>query len=161
MIGTNRGPGRGPRVGRGAATLLLGVAALIGGCATPRSDQSRRADTAGQSPAGVSGTTADTAALARLEREAHAVARAEGCEQSDQCRTAPVGSRPCGGPRDYLVYCALTTDSAALFRKLVELERAEKAYNEQAGLMSTCEFRMPPAPELTGGVCRAGGATPP
>jgi hypothetical protein len=94
----------------------------------------------------------------RLEREARALATAGGCQSSRECRTAPVGDRPCGGPRTYVVYCARTTDSVALFRKLDELARAEREYNREQGLMSTCEFRTPPPVESTGGVCRA--ATP-
>jgi hypothetical protein len=91
----------------------------------------------------------------RLEREARALARADGCQTSGDCRTAPVGDRPCGGPRTYIVYCARTTDSVALHRKLDELTRAERAYNAEQGLASTCEFRMPPSVVASGGSCRA------
>jgi hypothetical protein len=91
----------------------------------------------------------------RLEREAMALARTSGCTTADQCRAAPVGSRPCGGPRYYLPYCSLTTDSAALFRKLEEVKRAEEDYNRRNQLASTCEFRMPPDLEVAGGACRA------
>jgi hypothetical protein len=42
----------------------------------------------------------------------------------------------------------------ALFRKLAELEKAERAYNLRSGMMSTCEFRMPPTVKLQGGRCR-------
>lgn len=94
----------------------------------------------------------------RLEREAHALARTDGCQNSGDCRAAPVGDRPCGGPRTYVVYCARTTDSVALYRKLDELARAERTYNAQQGLASTCEFRMPPRVVASGGSCRA--ATP-
>jgi hypothetical protein len=72
----------------------------------------------------------------------------------ETCRTAPVGWRSCGGPRTYLVYCAASTDTVALFRKLAELEKAERAYNLRSGMMSTCEFRMPPTVKLQGGRCR-------
>jgi len=96
------------------------------------------------------------AAVQRLEREARALAKVEGCDQADQCRTAPLGSRPCGGPRAYLVYCPLRTDSAALFRKLEELARAEEAYNRKGGMISTCELRMPPTVDAVGGQCVTG-----
>ena len=102
----------------------------------------------------------DTARLERLEGEARALAKVEGCGAAAQCRTAPVGSRPCGGPRDYLAYCAATTDSAALFRALDELARAEKEYNRASGAVSTCEFRMPPAPTVAGGRCTATAGVP-
>jgi hypothetical protein len=96
----------------------------------------------------------DSSQIARLEREARALAHAGGCT-ADECRTAPVGVRPCGGPRAYVVYCAARTDSAALFAKLAELARAEEAFNKQNEMMSTCEFRQPPTTRLQGGSCVA------
>lgn len=101
---------------------------------------------------------ADAAAIRRLEEEARALARTEGCSQPGQCAVAPVGDRPCGGPRTYLAYCRLGTDSATLFRKLDELARREREYNQKLGLASTCEFREPPVPALAGGRCRTPGA---
>jgi hypothetical protein len=53
------------------------------------------------------------------------------------------------------VYCAATTDSAALFAKLAELARAEEAINRDSGTMSTCEYRMPPNATVQGGRCVA------
>ena len=90
-----------------------------------------------------------------LENQAKALVKADGCSSSDQCRTAPVGSRACGGPRYYLVYCAKTTDSAALFAKLKEVSAAEEQYNKRYQLASTCEFRMPPKVALIGSSCQA------
>lgn len=149
---------------RSAAVLLMLVAA---GCApgpAPRAGDA--ADRGAAAPPAVPppttppptarrGSPADTALIARLEREARALARAGGCTAAASCRTAPLGSRPCGGPRDYVVYCAATTDTADLFAKLAELHRAEEAYNQEQGMMSTCEFREPPGVELSGGSCRA------
>jgi hypothetical protein len=103
----------------------------------------------------------DMARIASLEAEARALANPAGCASGDACRTAPVGNRPCGGPREYVVYCPATTDSAALFRALEELVRAEDAYNRKHELASTCEFRMPPETALRDGMCVAAheGAT--
>ena len=100
------------------------------------------------------------AKLVKLEREARAIARTDGCTQVAACRTAPVGWRGCGGPRTYVVYCAATTDTVALMRKLKELEDAERAWNASSGMMSTCEFRMPPGVRLDGGRCREAPAGP-
>jgi hypothetical protein len=104
-------------------------------------------------PAGAAET--DTARIRRLEVEARAMAQADGCGEEGQCRTAPVGSRPCGGPRTYVVYCATSTDTMALFAKLRELARAEEEYNKKEGMASTCEFREPPNVELSNASCRA------
>lgn len=107
---------------------------------------------------GAGSAATDTSArvrLAQLEADARALAKTSGCSSDSQCRAAPVGERACGGPRTYVAYCAATTDSVALFKKLGELSATEKAYNKSAGMMSTCEFRMPPAVSVQGGSCRA------
>jgi hypothetical protein len=131
-----------------ASMRALGFALLsllAAACSAPRNTP----------PAGEQGAASDSTTLARLEAEVRALARADGCEAAGECRVAPLGARPCGGPRDYLVYCARRTDSVALFRKLGELQRAEQAYNERQGLMGTCEFRTPPGVAFAGGACRA------
>lgn len=161
--------------------LLMAAAAALAACARSAPDtgggepQNPRAPVPAEStasagsgpapsaaaPAG-SGTAAapaapagdDTSTIARLEREARALAHAEGCT-AGECRTAPVGQRPCGGPRTYVVYCAAKTDSAALFAKLAELARAEDAYNRRNQMASTCEFREPPATKIENGSCVA------
>ena len=97
----------------------------------------------------------DWAQIVALEDQAKAIVKADGCTSADQCRTAPVGSRACGGPRYYLVYCSRTTDSAALYRKLDAIAEAEREYNTRYQLASTCEFRMPPTVALSGGSCQA------
>jgi hypothetical protein len=104
---------------------------------------------------GAAAQDVDQAALDRLTREVKALARADGCTAANQCRTLPIGARPCGGPEEFVVYCPRTTDVAALERKAAELERAQKAFNEKSGLMSTCEMRMPPRVVHVGGACRA------
>ncbi|HEV7588662.1 MAG TPA: hypothetical protein VGO40_11165 [Longimicrobium sp.] len=139
------------------------VTAALAACTPSRAPQDARgADSAPTPPPPVAAPTsapgaaapADTGSIARLEREARALAHADGCA-ADGCRTAPVGSRPCGGPREYIVYCAATTDSAALFAKLAELARAEEAFNSASGMISTCEFRNPPNVAVQGGRCVA------
>lgn len=96
---------------------------------------------------------ADWGQIVALEDQAKALAKADGCSSAAQCRTAPVGSRACGGPRYYIVYCAQSTDSAALFRKLDAVAAAEREYNSRYQLVSTCEFRMPPNVGLVAGSC--------
>lgn len=93
--------------------------------------------------------------LAQLEADARAVANADGCSRPGDCRSAPVGARACGGPRTHLVYCATTTDTLELARRLERLRRAEVAFNLRHGIVSTCEHVTPPQTELAGGTCRA------
>jgi hypothetical protein len=97
----------------------------------------------------------DWAQIVALEDQAKALVKIDGCTSAGECRTAAVGSRACGGPRYYLVYCSRTTDSAALFRKLDAVAAAEREYNAKYQLVSTCEFRMPPKVALSGASCQA------
>ncbi|MEQ1858147.1 MAG: hypothetical protein ABL963_16960 [Longimicrobiales bacterium] len=70
-----------------------------------------------------------------------------------QCQIIPVGVRPCGGPRLYLAYSLVVTDSAEL-RALVEVyDRLDRERNAELGLMSTCEFLEPPYAALDTGRC--------
>jgi len=117
-------------------------------------------DSAGTTPGTSTGTSGqsqsqqgDWAAIERLEGEAKALATTTGCAASGECRAAPVGSRACGGPRYYLPYCAKSADSAALYQKLDQVAAAERAYNAKYEIVSTCEFRMPPAVGVSGGAC--------
>ena len=98
---------------------------------------------------------ADWAQIVAIENEAKALVKTDGCSSAGECRTAPVGSKACGGPRYYLVYCSRTTDSAALFRKLDAVAAAEREYNTRYKIVSTCEFRLPPQVALSAGSCQA------
>jgi hypothetical protein len=138
---------------------VLALTLLLAACAPSSSPRDAAADDRpaapappAAAPASAASAEGDSARIARLEREARALAHAEGCT-AGECRTAPVGSRPCGGPRTYVAYCAASTDSAALFAKLAELARAEEAFNSANGMMSTCEFREPPTVAVEGGRC--------
>ena len=91
--------------------------------------------------------------ITSLENQAKALVKTDGCSSADQCRTAAVGSRACGGPRYYLVYCAKSTDTTALFSILKEVAAAEQEYNRRYQIASTCEFRMPPKVAFAGGFC--------
>jgi hypothetical protein len=133
------------------ATLLSLSAAQ---CAQPgSSSDSARPDPGASQP--TQGGESDQERVARLEREARALAKTDGCASADQCLAAGLGERPCGGPRDYVIYCARSTDTSALNRKLAELKQAEMDMNRKSGAMSTCEFREPPRTALVGGACRA------
>jgi hypothetical protein len=97
---------------------------------------------------------ADWAKIVQLEDQAKSIVRRDGCSSTADCNSAPVGSRACGGPRYYLVYCARTTDTIALKQKLGEVAAAERAYNTRYQIASTCEFRMPPKVGLVGQTCQ-------
>ena len=106
--------------------------------------------------AGVGGTQqTDWAAIVQLEDQAKAIAKTAGCSTSSECRSAPVGSKGCGGPRYYIPWCAKSTDSAALYAKLDQVATAEKAFNKKYQIMSTCEYRLAPTVQVIAGACTA------
>lgn len=97
----------------------------------------------------------DEARVRQLEQQVRSIARTDGCERADQCAAAPMGAKPCGGPRTYLVYCKATTDETALMRALDQLKRAEESYNRAAGLISDCGITPQPGVRLEGRTCTA------
>jgi len=136
------------------AVIVVG-AILMAGCTQPSPTNGPGNPNDDASYAVTGDQKADWQRILELEGRAKALVRTDGCTSADQCRSAPVGSRACGGPRYYLVYCARTTDSAALFRRIDDVAAAERAYNARYNVMSTCEFRMAPHVGLTGGMCAA------
>lgn len=105
-------------------------------------------------PAGTpSSRASDSAHVAALEHAAVALAKTTGCSSDDQCRNVPIGAKACGGPRYYLKYCALSTDTVALFRAVARLDSAERAYNAKYHIVSTCQMILPTRPHLVGGAC--------
>jgi hypothetical protein len=137
----------------GKVVGLLAVALTLTACAQGTTG---RPDTPGSGNVIFTGDRdKDWAQIVALEDQAKALVKADGCTSVDQCRTAPVGSRACGGPRYYLVYCSRTTDSAGLYRKLDAIAQAEREFNTRYQIASTCEYRMPPTVALIGGSCQA------
>jgi hypothetical protein len=100
------------------------------------------------------GYEADSAALRQLFDEARALARREGCPDAARCRAVAIGSKACGGPRAYVVYCPLTTEEPALQRKAEKATLADRAFNAKYRLASDCAFVMEPPLESDGGACR-------
>ncbi len=117
---------------------------------------SKQQPVSSESPRAIASANSDSAAVARLYDDVRTLARSDDCSATADCRVAPVGAKGCGGPKYYIAYCARTTDSAALFRKLGELEAAEKAYNRAHNVISDCSMMLPPQPGMTAGRCTLG-----
>jgi len=154
---------------RVASKMFVGMLVVVAGCSTQgrnaagdtahKTTSATPNATAAATPSAAHDTISAQARIARIEADARAMVKTTGCNSATECRTAPVGERACGGPREYLVYCPATTDSVALFKKLDELKAAEIEYNKSSNAMGTCDFRMPPKTSLIGGSCRP-AATP-
>ena len=128
---------------------VLVAALLVAACDQPKEE----VPSVGQTPIQTRATR--EARIRELEQQARALVRTDGCDQANQCATAPVGVKGCGGPRSYLVYCKATTDEAALLRTLDELKRVEEEYNRVEQIASDCMMILPPAVRLEGRTCAA------
>jgi hypothetical protein len=73
------------------------------------------------------------------------------CTDSSQCRTLPIGARPCGGPQAYLPWSTAKTDGVALGVLAEQFKKEREAALAASGELSDCRFYPDP-----GAVCRAG-----
>ncbi len=90
-----------------------------------------------------------------LKKEARALAIATGCTQLAQCKALALGSKSCGGPSEFLVFCAGSTDEKSLVAKAKEATEAEKAKNVAGSTMGICTALTPPKLKLENGQCGA------
>jgi hypothetical protein len=133
--------------------ILAGFLTFATGCNPKSSSSNPPADTPSSTP--VSSEESDRKMIDKLEADAKALAKVDGCSASADCRAVPIGVRGCGGPRDFIIYCAKATDSLALHARITAADSAEMAYNTKYKIVSTCELRLPPVAVLSEGSCVA------
>jgi len=75
------------------------------------------------------------------------------CECVEQCRALPLGAKPCGGPRTYVVFSTVTTDSVRLARAAAEYTALEAERNRRTGAVSDCQFVAAPSLTCSQGYC--------
>ena len=69
------------------------------------------------------------------------------------CRYAGLGSKPCGGPWEYIVYSVASTDSTALTVRLAAYDAFEAEMNELYGYLSDCSIPNEPVLVFKDGRC--------
>jgi hypothetical protein len=72
-----------------------------------------------------------------------------------QCRIAPLGHKPCGGPASYLVYSVRDLDEPALLAAITQYTALDQAQQQAVGLVSDCAIVPEPVAALQNGVCVA------
>ena len=65
------------------------------------------------------------------------------CENANGCRSIAFGSKPCGGPREYLVY-PNTVNQNVLETMVNDYNQMENQHNIQTNAISDCMAVMPP-----------------
>jgi hypothetical protein len=76
-------------------------------------------------------------------------------KESSQCRLIGFGSKPCGGPRTYLIYSRMKTDESRLEQLVTEYNRLERRHNIEQKMFSDCMLARKPKIEIRNGVCIA------
>ncbi len=66
------------------------------------------------------------------------------CEDSDDWRFAPIGSKACGGPKGYIAY-AVSIDTVQFFAKLEQYRNDENQFNAKWGIFSDCALVQSPS----------------
>ncbi|MCY3713525.1 MAG: hypothetical protein OXH02_09570 [Gemmatimonadetes bacterium] len=95
----------------------------------------------------------DQAKLMKMRQEIDAlIGDAAGASISD-CRSAAIGSKPCGGPWAYIVYSASSTDPTELASRLAEYNALEAEMNALYGYVSDCSIPNMPVLVFRNGRC--------
>jgi hypothetical protein len=123
------------------AIRLLSTAALCAATATTHG-----ADTA---PSAGS----DEAALQTLHQQIVKLIGEPRCVNVVHCRLLALGSRPCGGPSEYLAYSSGTGNREALEAKAYEYGFLEEEVNRARGAAGTCQVLPEPHVSCIDGRC--------
>ncbi len=75
------------------------------------------------------------------------------CPDSTRCRYIPLGSKPCGGPWEFLVYCSTEVDSIHLAELVHEYNQYEDELNRKYDRDSDCSVPLEPQIGFLGGHC--------
>ena len=79
-----------------------------------------------------------------LKTEIETLANSSVCNESTECKYIDFGSKPCGGPRGYLVY-STSIDTESL-EALVEIyNQRETEFNTKWSIFSDCTIANPPS----------------
>ncbi len=87
---------------------------------------------------------AEKVVIDNLNIEIKALAEASVCSDEFNCYSVGIGSKPCGGFWEYIVYSE-SIDVVSFLTKKETLNELEKIYNEKYSIISDCFIAMPPS----------------
>lgn len=98
----------------------------------------------------------DTITAAQLEtykQEIQNYINSFSCSETSGCGFIAFGSKPCGGPRTYLLF-SNSVNLAKLQEMVKKYNEMDKAYNIQTNAISDCTYQSPPTEvKCVNGVC--------
>lgn len=81
--------------------------------------------------------------LQQLKSDIETLANTSVCGEAFSCRYIGFGSKPCGGPWEFLVY-STSIDTLALTSLVMEYNQLEANYNINCNMASDCSTPQPP-----------------
>ena len=85
----------------------------------------------------------ETKVIDKLKTEIITLTGDSGCSEEYACNFVGLGSKPCGGHWEYLLYSS-KVDTIKLLAKVEDYNRLEKDFNQKWDIISDCSFVMPP-----------------
>ena len=137
----------------GCALLLTASTACSGVASTPNAPASVAPAAGAPAPVSAAAPAAGT-----LRQQMTAAIGNAACDTSAQCRSLPLGHRPCGGPEAFAAYSTKSGNAANIVRLAAEESAARKEQNERSGVMSTCQAMLDPGAVCEAGRCISGNA---
>src|SRR2546422_8209381 len=89
----------------------------------------------------------ERALLDSRKAEIVSFAKSGQCTGGSQCCYTGLGSKPCGGSWQYVVYYS-SLDTQKLFQMISKYDQDEASYNRKWGIISDCS--LPPPPDSVG-----------
>lgn len=81
--------------------------------------------------------------LVDMKSNIQAIASASICSEEFECRYMAFGSKPCGGPWEFLIY-STSIDTVALASLVGNYNTLETQYNNNCNAISDCSAPQPP-----------------
>jgi hypothetical protein len=95
------------------------------------------------------GPAAEAAMAQRITAEIGTAA----CTRDADCRTLPMGSKPCGGPARWVAWSATVSRGDALQAMATDLAALQQQRQAAEGMMSTCSVVPDPGARCDAGRC--------
>ena len=95
----------------------------------------------------------DLAELDGLRNEVNSLIGDVICNDIDDCGFMGLGTKPCGGPWEYVIFSVLNTDTAELGAKVLEYNNFNRILNERYEYSSDCSIVETPRLVCISGKC--------
>lgn len=92
--------------------------------------------------------------ITNLKSSIHSLNQELNCSQDEDCQALGLGSRPCGGPADFIAVSTMNTNYDQILTLADELEEKSRIKNIQQGLAGTCDMIVPPDIRCVSNVCQ-------